>query len=238
MFCLLFVALAPAAQAERFSFSGGGGPLLNFTTPDLAFVNDQTARFTPGYDKLENFIPLYGGFGYGEVARNFKLGGFGFGGALISSGTFPHPSQAGVRIRQDVAVSLGGGGLYTEYEAVHWADRFEGALGLGIGFGGVDVRIDQINAIARWDDLWGSLNPDSLADRNTFAIEMSRGFFMLHPEIGVKYFITSFMALEIRGGYMLMVNLGEWQYQDLKVLDGPDNDMSAPTFGLRLVFGG
>jgi len=235
---LALALLAPAVQAERFSFAGGGGPLIGFATPDWGFVNDQTARFTPGFKKMDGALVMFGGFGYGEVAPNFKLGGYGFGGAKQVSGTFTAPSQPGVRIRQDVTVNIGGGGLYTEYEAFHFADRFEVATGIGIGFGATDLRIDQIGPNVRWDDLWGSLNPDSLASRNTFAIEMSRGFFMLHPEVGLKFFITDFMALDARAGYLLLVNMSDWQYLDAKVLDAPDNDMSAPTFGLRLVFGG
>lgn len=209
-----------------------------FSSPDLGFLDDQIKANTPGFKAISGAVPLFGGFGYGEVSRNIKFGGFGFGGALIVSGTFPHPTQAGVRIRQDVTYSMGGGGLYTEYEAIHLAERFEGAAGLGIGFGGTDIRIDQFGSTVRWDDLFKGLNPNEISNRETFAVEVSRAFFMLNPEFGVKFFITDFMALEGRVGYMLLINVGDWQYQDVKALDAPDADLSAPTFGFRLIFGG
>ena len=231
---VLLISSGTAGTSE-FSFSGAGGPMLAFTTMDMGFINDRLALVTHGYKEMDGPVVLWGGFGYGEVADRFKFGGFGFGGANEETGTFLHQ---GTRVRQDVSLSLGGGGLYTEYEAVHVARRLEGSLCMGIGFGGASLRIDQFGSNVQWNDLWNSLNPDSIASRNTFAIAMSRAFFMLVPEVGVKFFITRFMALEGRVGYMLTLNLSDWEYKDMKVLDAPDTDFSAPTFGLRLIFGG
>lgn len=205
-------------------------------SPNLDFVDAQVRRFTPGYKSADNPLTLFGGFGYGQVADHFKVGGYGFGGDNSVTGSFLDANKN--HIRQDVAVRFGGGAFYTEYEAVHFARRFEGAVGLGIGFGGVTIQVDQFGANPTWDDLWGSLNPDSLKTRRTFSIQMSRGYFMLHPGAGVKFFITDFMALEFRAGYLLLVGLGDWMVSDVKILDAPEKDLSAPTLGLRLAFGG
>ncbi len=230
--------LVTPAHAEHSSYSGAGGLSFEFYNPDLKFIDDQLQRFTPGYRKVSGPIMTFGGFGYGAVGGKWKFGGYGFGGGHLVSATFPVPSQPTQRVRQDVTVSIGGGGIYTEYEGIHPMTRCEVSPSLGIGFGGLDIRVDQFANNVRWDDLWGSLNPDSTGSRKTFALEMSRGFFMLQPGIGVKYFLTDFMAIEARVSYLLMINLGDWEYGDVKLLDVPSNSMSAPVFGLRLAFGG
>lgn len=229
---LTFISTQPAIAR---TFSGGGGPIFDVFMPNLRFVNDRLKQFTPGYKAFDGPVYNWGGYGFGRVGHNWKIGGYGFGGTSTTSGTFP---DGGNRIRQDVSVNISGGGFYTEYRLLNFADDFEVATDLGIGWGGVEVRIDQINQNIRWDDLWHSLNPAAGNDRKTFSINMSRGFFMLQPGVGVKYYINSFMALETRVSYLWAIYTSDWMYQDERILDVPNTDISAPSIGLRLIFGG
>ena len=235
----LMLGTVTSSPAQNFHFQGGGGMILDFYSPDLGFINDQLHRFTPGYRDVEGPLTLWGGLGYGEVSRNVRFGGFGFGGGMKESGTFPNPGNpAAPRIRQDVHVDLGGGGIYSEYVLVHPIRRLEGDLNLGIGFGGMSISVFQSDGNLTWDGLWGSLNPDSIHTRTNFDFSMDCGFFMLQPGVSVKYYITHFMALEGHAGYLWIVGMGDWTMNETQILDFPDVDLSAPSFGLRLVFGG
>lgn len=234
---ILIVLLAMFVNTDRASayhFSGGGGFSIGIHNPDLGFLDKEFQRFTPGYKKVEGPLFYYGGFGYGEVKDGFRIGGYGFGGGTTISGTIPNSD----RIRQDVSINIAAGGFLVEYVPLSIAKRLEVDFDLGLGFGGVGIMIDQFGSNVTWNDMMGSLDPDSASSRQTFSIDMMQGFFMIEPAVAMKYYINSFMAVEGRAGYMLMIGMGDWQFRDVKILDMPDVDLSAPTFGLRVTFGG
>jgi hypothetical protein len=231
----LTLCVAPA-RADKYHFSGGGGFSIEFGNPKLDFLDDQIQRFTPGFKKIDGPLTFWGGFGYGEVDDNFRLGGYGFGGLFTASGTIP--GATGPSIRQDVNISLAGGGVLGEYVLWHPIDRIELDADLGIGFGGTDITIDQFGPNVTWDDMMGSLAPGSSATRQTFSLSFSRAFFMLEPGVAMKFYVNGFLAVEGRASYLWVVGMGDWMFRDVKVLNMPDADMSAPVFGLRFVFGG
>lgn len=231
---LLFVLGFSPVLAEQYHFSGGGGFGIGVHNPDLGFLDKELKISTPGFKKVGGPLLYFGGFGYGEVKDGFRIGGYGFGGGTTVSGIIPNSD----RIRQDVAITVGAGGFLVEYIPFTFAKRMEVDLDFGIGFGGIDIAIDQFGANVTWDDMMGSLHPDSSVTRQTFSINMSHGFFMIEPGIALKFYINSFMAIEGRASYLLMVGIGGWQFRDVKILDMPDVDLSAPVIGVRVTFGG
>lgn len=234
---LLVLLVGSPASAEKYHFNGGGGFHLGMHSPDLDFLDKQLQRYTPGFKKVEGPLIYFGGFGFGEVADNIRIGGYGFGGGTSISGTVVKPGDNS-RHRQDVTIGLGGGGFLVEYVPFHFARRCEVDLDLGIGFGSVEIAIDQFGSSVIWDDLMGSLHPDSAATRQTFSISMAQSFFMLEPAVAMKFYINSFMAVEGRAGYLLALGIDDWQFRDVKILDMPDVDLSAPVYGIRITFGG
>ncbi len=229
----LLLVLASSVRAERYHFSGGGFS-FGIHNVDLGFLDNEFQRFTPGFKKIEGHLMLFGGFGYGEVDDGIRIGGYGFGGGTTISGIIPNSNQ----IRQDVSIEVSAGGFLVEYVPLHMFRRFEVDLDLGLGLGGADITIDQFGPNVTWEDMMGSLDPDSADSRQTFSMTMTQGFFMVEPALILKYYINSFMAIEGRAGYLLIVGMGDWQFRDVKILDMPDVDLSAPVLGLRVTFGG
>lgn len=225
-----------ADNASARSFQGAGGFYLSFYSPDLKFLDDEVQSVTPGFKPIEGYVTTWGGLGYGMVKDRVRLGGYGFGGTKLFSGTAINPSDPTQRFAQDVIFNYGGGGLYFEYVAFDKIKNFETALSMGIGFIGYDIRLSQYDSNVTWDDLMNSLTPGN--DRTSFMIDMTNGGFMLHPGIGLKYYITNFFALEATANYLFVVMPDDWWFNDQKVRGMPKIDLSAPSFGLRFMFGG
>jgi len=236
---LIITLIAASVQARSFEFNGGGGFMINFYNPDIGFLHDKIQSVTPGFDKIEGPLLLWGGLGYGQVSDHWRIGGFGFGGAKEISGTFPYrPDGADTDILrpQDVELAIGGGGFYVEYIAGHLFERLEGALSLGIGGAGVEIKLAQYNNSITWDDLFDGLEPETLP--GNFSTKISNGGFLLHPGLGVKYYITDFFAIEARASYVVLLFMGDWEFEEVKIRNTPDIDFNAPSFAIRFIFGG
>ena len=165
-----------------------------------------------------------------------RIGGFGFGGEKSISGTYPDPSDSNIRLPQDVSISAGGGGFYTEFILGHLLKRFEGALSLGIGGAGVSIKIAQYGNNVTWDGLFDGLTPGNLTPDKV--IQISNGGFMIHPGFGLKYHVNSFFAIEGNASYMAIFMADDWKFEGVTVRDTPDIDFNAPSFSLRFLFGG
>lgn len=222
--------------ARNYEFSGAGGFTVGFYNPDLDFLHNKIQSVTPGFDKIEGPIITWGGGGYGLVSEHWRIGGYGFGGEKSISGTFTDPNNEGAYLPQDVVISFGGGGFYSEYILGHIFNRLEGAISLGIGGAGVKIKIAQYSNNVTWDGLFEGFDPNVAAENKV--IQISNGGILLNPGVGVKFHVNSFFAIEGMASYVMILFPGDWRFEGVTVRDTPDFEFDAPVFGMRFLFGG
>lgn len=233
LFFLLFFFISGLQDVHAVKFDAGGGFSAALYVPDLSFINDKLQEVTPGFEDVDKSLFTWGGLGYVRVSERIRIGGYGFGGYNTISGAYINGDHS---VSQDVYFEMGGGGFYTEYITPSFHDKFEGVVSLGIGGIGFSMRINQVESTTTWDNVMDQLTPGN--ERENILIEMGTGGFLLHPGIGLKYYITPYFAIEGNASYILFLLEGDWEFCGSKVRNMPDHNLSAPLFGLRLIFGG
>ena len=180
------------------AWGGGGGPMLMYLTLDLSAFDPMTKD--RGIDNFDNGLYLIGGKG-GLIYQDFRFGGFGFGNSWEKS----HPVAGKFA---NAEMSLGGGGLYLEFN-----HPFTSNLGAGIG---AMLGAGSMNLSAKGKDL----GPDGKWHAN-------QSFFIAYPYVCLWGAPVPFMWLQLDAGYLIfdMDTSGSKFKNDLKVkmVDGDIN---------------
>jgi hypothetical protein len=212
--------------------AGGGGQFdIGVAFLNLDEINAQVRQM--GIPALSDNVLILGGKGYGRIG-NFIIGGAGYGTWTESSGI---PDCCARYARLD----LGYGGLLlgaTTYGSRH-------SLMGGIILGGGQAKITRrrnSRDITGWDDAWGPFRddgPDSVAAEDlNITSEITGNFIAIEPFVSVKYWLTSFIALDFSASYLKAeVRRGQWELDGVKIPDSPETDLGGPMLKLGFHFG-
>lgn len=177
----------PAAPAEKKrehrehkakanpEWGGFGGPIVQHLWIDLSVLDPMTND--RGLTPFNNNLVLVGGVG-GVIHKNFRFGGFGFGGSQ-------ERADRVLGHRRSAEVSLGGGGLFMEYNQ-NLNPNAGVDLGLLVGAGSMDLSVTGPVT---------ELGPDGKWSANG-------SFGLGYPYVGLWYAPTKWMWLQLDGGYL------------------------------------
>ena len=188
-------------------------------------------------------IVLWGGSGQGYVGNGWFLGGFGNGGGLSNTVSYPLNDGSGNSVERDISFAMGFGGLTIEKRLAPFSWAVLGG-GVGIGGGGIDLSVTQRDG----EFTWAGLGTELLDTKST-TVNFSKNYAIVHPRASVMLKLTGWMRLKAEYGYLYGYafsdgwkttlgggNLDEKQ-NSYELVGSPDTELQASTLSLGLWFG-
>jgi len=164
---------------------GGGGPELILLEANLGAINDLLR--VNGFDEInDEYIPLMGGFGMGNVGNGWFIGGAGYGYEKKDK-----ISVEGGQRRYRLDIGFGG---MTVNKKLPLTKNILVDLGLLVGGGGATLEMRERTGEYSWD-----ISFDDNA--NFSSIEYRKGFFVYRPSVGLMVRLTPWMGIHGSVGY-------------------------------------
>ena len=172
---------------------GGGGPEVILLEADFGGINDILQA--NGFDDLtDTYMPLFGGYGMGNVGNGWFIGGGGYGYEKIQKKSI----DGGTR-RYEYNVGFGG---VTVNKKIAVMQNVIVDLGLLIGGGEASLEIRQTDGDYTW-------NVDFDDDPNYYSLKYKKGFMAYRPSAGVLVRVLPWMGIHGSVGY-----LGSYSFND------------------------
>ncbi len=172
---------------------GGGGPKVILLEADFGGINDILQA--NGFDNLtDTFMPLFGGYGMGNVGNGWFIGGGGYGYEKIQKKSV----EGGTR-RYEYLVGFGG---VTVNKKVALMKNVIVDLGLLIGGGEASLELRQTDGDYSW-------NVDFDDDPNYYSLKYRKAFMAYRPSAGVLVRVLPWMGIHGSVGY-----LGSYSFND------------------------
>ncbi len=202
---LTFAAPKPKIEKEEKHFPGmskekklhpgfgGGGPEVILLDADFAGINKILQA--NGFDDLTGtYMPLFGGYGMGNVGNGWFIGGGGYGYEKVQKIS----TNNGER-RYEYIVGFGG---VTVNKKVALLKNVILDLGMLVGGGEASLELRQREGDYSWD-------VDFDDDINNYSIKYRKGFLAYRPSAGVLVRVLPWMGIHSSVGY-----LGSYAFND------------------------
>lgn len=185
----------PGMKKERKPHPGfgGGGPEVILLEADFGGINDILQA--NGFDDLtDTYMPLFGGYGMGNVGNGWFIGGGGYGYEKIQKKSI----DGGTR-RYEYNVGFGG---VTVNKKIAVMQNVIVDLGLLIGGGEASLELRQTDGDYTW-------NVDFDDDPIYYSLKYKKGFMAYRPSAGVLVRVLPWMGIHGSVGY-----LGSYSFND------------------------
>ena len=188
-------------------------------------------------------IVLWGGSGQGYVGNGWFLGGFGNGGGLANTVSYPLNDGTTNTVDRDITFAMGFAGLTIEKRLAPFSWAVLGG-GVGIGGGGIDLSVTQRDG----EFTWVGLGTELLNTKST-TVNFSKNYAIVHPRASVMFKLTSWTRLKAEYGYLYgyaftdgwKTTLGGGNLDErdnaYELVGSPDTELQASTLSLGLWFG-
>ena len=195
---------------------GNGGPMIGFLNLNFDRLNQDliNAGFA-GFDD-ENMI-LYGGGGLGGLKKGSRFGGYGLAGKLTTTNG-----------SKTATINIGYGGfLYEKGVLASQKTKTDLSFGLLMGGGSAELKLIYNNLENDFGDVIASPQMNIL----------TKEFVLLKPQINLHQQLGAFIGLDLSYGYLITYDFGEtWKINE-KTINGPLDNLQAPSLNLKLSFG-
>ena len=172
---------------------GGGGPEVILLDADFAGINKILQA--NGFDDLAGtYMPLFGGYGMGNVGNGWFIGGGGYGYEKIQKKSI----DGGTR-RYEYLVGFGG---MTVNKKVALMKNVIVDLGLLVGGGEASLELRQTDGDYSWDIDFDD-NP------NYYSVKYRKAFMAYRPSAGLRVRVLPWMGIHGSVGY-----LGSYAFND------------------------
>lgn len=172
---------------------GGGGPEVILLKGDFDGINNLLQA--NGFDDLtDQFMPLFGGYGMGNVGNGWFIGGGGYGYEKIQK-----ISVDGGTRRYEYKVGFGG---MTVNKKIALLKNVVLDLGLLVGGGNASLELRQREGDYSWD-------VDFDNDPSYYSLKYRKRFFAYRPSAGVLVRVLPWMGVHGSVGY-----LGSYSFND------------------------
>jgi len=220
------------ASCYRNRRGGGGGQFdIGVAFLDLSDINVQVRQM--GIPELSDEVLIMGGRGYGRIGH-FIIGGAGYGATTESSGI---PDCCARYARLD----FGYGGLILGATTCGNRHQLMGGVLLGGGQAKITRRRNS-SEIMGWDDAWNPFRDDgrdSVATEDlNITSEITGDFIAVEPFVTVKYWMSSYMALDFSASYLRAgIRRGQWKLDGVRIPDSPESNLGGPILKVGIHFG-
>lgn len=218
-------------ESGRARVGGGGGPVPGWLFANLDEINSKIKDM--GIPDLSETILLMGGKGYARIGK-LVIGGAGYGGSTRSSGI---PDCCA----RDAEITIAYGGLVLGLSMNN--PIYEATAGMLFGGGVIEVERTRNSQYAfGWNSAWEIFETDApgvvTTDELNVASTLEADFIALEPFIEVRYWILSWMALDLSVSYLrARIEKGEWIQDGVRIPDSPQTDIGGPSIKLGIHFG-
>ena len=216
----------PGMKKERKPHPGfgGGGPELILVKTDFAINNILKDN---DFDWItDTYMPLYGGYGMGNVGNGWFIGGGWYGYEKSQK-----ISIDGVERRYEYLVGFGG---MTINKKIALMKNVVVDLGLLVGGGEASLEIRQRDGEYSWDV---SFNDD---DANYSSLKYSKSFMAYRPSAGMLIRVLPWMGIHGSVGYLGSYSFNEdWKddYFDYTVKGDSPKVLDGLSYSLGVWFG-
>ncbi|MDK9699560.1 MAG: hypothetical protein OEM52_05370 [bacterium] len=218
-------------------FFAGGGFLATTMSPDLSNINAELKK--AGMPNLASTFVCYGGNGFGTI-KNFRIGGFGFGGATSSVATVPdtNASGAAISLNKKAEFSIGSGGIITGYR-ITLPNSFELEPSLWLGIATMTLNVVQSSGDPEWNAMWnGMQNYSSSTTSDYHQISMNSIYFYAQPGVFIRYYFKPWAAVALGGQYSVPVTQpDDWSFWGKKITNAKSVNAAAPSFTFQFSLG-
>ncbi len=214
-------------SASAMQIGGYGGPMVVGVMTSFDKLNAELDRYNTAYyhgstgPQFQSPIFMIGGLGKAYI-KNFSVGGWG--------GGFFNEAH-GDSTTATLAFGMGFGEFGYHFDL---GDIISLGPLVEIGGGGVAIEIKRARS--------GGFGPDP--DTTDESYSAGKGFFNLGAGADITFFLpindsrTSFVGLNIKGGYIAAVIGSDWYDNYGGATSVPEFSLSGPFFSLGVVFGG
>lgn len=172
---------------------GGGGPKVILMEANFAGINKMLQA--NGFDKInDTYMPLYGGFGMGNIGNGWFIGGGGYGYESSKKITV----DSGTR-RYEYIVGFGG---MSVNKKIALTKNIIVDLGILAGGGEATFELRETDGNYSWND-------DFDNDPSYYSLKYRKRFFAYHPSAGVLIRVLPWMGVHGSVGY-----LGSYSFND------------------------
>lgn len=203
---------------------GGGGPELILLEADLGAINELLS--VNGFDEIDaTYIPLFGGYGMGNVGNGWFIGGAGYGFEKEQK-----ISVDGGERRYEYMVGFGGMTVNKKHAL---SKNIVLDLGLLVGGGEASIELRQRIGEYAWDVSFDN-------ETNYSSLKYRKHFFAYRPSVGVLVRILPWMGIHGSVGYNGSYSFNnEWKddYFDFPVSGESPKPLDGLSYSLNVWFG-
>jgi len=203
---------------------GGGGPELLLLEADMGAINELLS--VNGFDEIDDtYIPLFGGYGMGNVGNGWFLGGAGYGYEKKQKISTDNGER-----RYEYLVGFGGMTVNKKHAL---AKNIVVDLGLLVGGGEASIEIRQRDREYSWDVSFDDAG-------NYSAIKYRKSFFVYRPSAGLLIRLLPWMGIHGSVGYNGTYAFNsEWKddYFDFPVTGESPKPLDGLSYSLGVWFG-
>jgi hypothetical protein len=227
---IIIIIASVSALPQESSFydaplGGGIGYTPGWIIPGVDGINTQLKAFgVPGIPKSGFFTSGGAGFLYLGILKNFRIGGFGFGGSRSSSADYftdvlpDNTVETGAGQREAI-YSLSGGGLSFEY-TLPFVKDIAVSVGALIGRGSLSIELYKNYGNIDWKSFWQnaqSYYPDALSS------SLKNTYWIFSPTLNVEIPAYHMLCFRVGAGYHFAFG-NKWTYDNNQdILNAPSN---------------
>lgn len=224
VFLLLFTKINYSQNYIDIPFGAGGGYTPAWIISNVDELNKQLLNFGAGEISKSGFYAGGGsGFVYLSIIPHLRVGGLGFGGTTISSG-----SKDGFLKESKYSVSVGG--ISVEYSLPFIRD-FGVSIGTIIGGGRTSIELYQNTGTFDWNSLLTEITDPNQSTKN-ISRTINNNYFLVAPTLNIDIPFYRFVLFRLGGGYIF--SIGEsWEVDNGRPLTNFPTDINSKTFFIQ-----
>lgn len=234
---IIIISAVASAQPQESSFydaplGGGIGYAPGWIVPKVDGINLELKNIDfPQIPAGGFYTSGVSGFIYLGILKNFRIGGFGFGGSRSTSGeyyiaTAPQNNLGAYLEQREVIYSLSGGGLSFEY-TLPFVKDIAVSVGTLIGRGNLSIELYKSYGNLNWSSYW-----QNTYSSNFSTSSLKNTYWLFSPMLNVEIPVYHMLCFRIGGGYHFTFG-SKWTYDNNKdVLNAP-SDINGHSFFIQ-----
>jgi hypothetical protein len=213
---------------------GGIGYTPGWIIPNVDGINAQLKIFgVPGIPKSGFFTSGGAGFIYLGILKNFRIGGFGFGGSRSStsdnySGAVLQNTMETSPEFKEIVYALSGGGLSFEY-TLPFINDFAVSVGALIGRGSLNIQLYGNYGNLNWESFWQNALSSSPAASSS---SLTDTYWIFSPTVNFEIPVYHMICFRIGAGYNFTF-VNNWTYDNNQNISNVPSDINGNSFFIQ-----
>ncbi|MDR3625629.1 MAG: hypothetical protein P4L45_02285 [Ignavibacteriaceae bacterium] len=211
---------------------GGIGYTPGWVMPKVDGINTQLRNINfPNIPSSGFYSSGVSGFLYLGILKNFRIGGFGFGGSKSNSGIYTVDPLGSSSIapqleQRQTDYSLTGGGVSFEY-TLPFVKDVAVSVGTLLGRGSLNISIYRNNGGAEWQSVWQGVYSSPVS-----SFSMKNSYWLFSPILNIEIPAYRMLCFRIGAGYQFTFG-GNWTYDNDKDVSNVPSNINGNSFFIQ-----